>query len=98
MSYRAYHKETTRYLSRHPGVRTNHESFASAGAARAAITREARRGAIQAADFDVADSTVFHSSIEKTETVKNILSGQDVVQSVNTPWCCNPSSETYHSM
>ena len=30
--------------------------------------------------------------------VKNLLSGQDVVQAKNTPLCCDVSSETYHSM
>lgn len=98
MSYVAYHKETTRYLRNHPKVKTDQTHFASAGAAKAAITREAKRGAIKAEDFMVEDAKIFHELIEKTETVKNILSGKDVIQSVNTPLCCDPSSETYHCM
>ena len=35
---------------------------------------------------------------ETTTEVKNLLSGKSVKISVDTPWCCNPASETYHSM
>lgn len=97
MSYIAYHKETTRYLSNHKGVKTHKEHFESAGAAKSAITREAKRGAIKAEDFAVLESSEF-AKIEKTETVKSLMGGKEVVQSVNTPWCCNPASETYWSM
>ena len=98
MSYVAYHKETTRYLCNHKGVKTDKTCFASEGAARAAITREAKTGAINAADFLVADKSTFHNSIEKTVEVKNLMTGQPVIQAVNTPLVCDPSSETYWSM
>jgi len=97
MGYRAYHKDTTRYLAYHPGVKTNVEYFATAAAAKAAITREHKRGAICASNFDVASVEDF-AKIEKTTTVKNLMSGKDVVQSVNTPRACDPSSELYWSM
>jgi hypothetical protein len=32
------------------------------------------------------------------KTVKNLLTGQDVQIDRDTPWCCNPASETYWSM
>jgi len=96
MGYRAYHKETTRYLAFHPKVRTDKEWFETAGAAKAAITREAKRGAINAEDFAVLSSEEFYK-IEKTTTVKNLMSGKDVVQSVNTPRACDPSTELYWS-
>lgn len=97
MSYVAFHKETTRYLRNHPKVRTDKTHFATEAAAKAAITREAKRGRINADDFTTASTDDF-SKLEKTETVKNLLSGMDVVQSVNTPLYCDPSSETYHCM
>lgn len=97
MGYRAYHKETTRYLALHRGVKTNLEWFASAAAAKSAITREAKRGAIKAEDFAVASVEDF-AKIEKTVTVQNLMSGKDVVQSINTPRACDPSSELYWSM
>lgn len=98
MRYVAYHKDTTRYLCRHPNTKTNKEAFESQGAAKAAITREARRGAINAADFLVANNVDFYNNIEKKEIVRNLMSGKDVEQRVNTPLCCDPSSETYWSM
>ena len=97
MSYIAYHKETTRYLTNHKGVKTDKTVFATQSAALAAITREANRGAIKAEDFAVLESSEF-AKIEKKETVKSLMGGKEVVQSVNTPWCCNPASETYWSM
>jgi hypothetical protein len=33
-----------------------------------------------------------------TKTVKNLMTGEDVVIAEDTPWCCNPASETYWSM
>ena len=33
-----------------------------------------------------------------TRTVKNLMTGKDVQIEADTPWCCNPASETYWSM
>ena len=33
-----------------------------------------------------------------TKTVKNLMTGKDVQIAADTPWCCNPASETYWSM
>jgi hypothetical protein len=30
--------------------------------------------------------------------VKNLMTGKDVEIDYDTPWCCNPASETYWSM
>ena len=97
MGFRAYNVATTRYLCNHPNVKTNKEWFATAAAAKAAITREHNRGAIHAASFAVASTDEF-AKLEKTVTVQNLMSGKDVVQSVNTPRSCDPSSELYWSM
>ncbi len=97
MRYVVYHKDTTRYLRNHPGVRTDHSSFASMAAARAALTRECNRGVVSRESFLITDGDSF-DKIEKTETVSNLMSGKPVTQSVNTPHCCNPASERYWSM
>lgn len=97
MRYVVYNKETTRYLSLHPKVKTGHASFASEGAAKAALTREANSGAVNREDFAIADSETFHSSIEKMVTKKNLMTGKDFQQPVNTPLCSDPSRETYWS-
>jgi len=34
----------------------------------------------------------------EVEEVTNLMTGKSVVQSVDTPWCCNVSSEAYWSM
>jgi hypothetical protein len=49
-------------------------------------------------DFDIAEIKYFRENIEKQETKKNLLSGKEFKQPVNTPRCCDPSSETYWSM
>lgn len=33
-----------------------------------------------------------------TKVVKNLMTGKDVVIAEDTPWCCNPASESYWSM
>ena len=98
MRYVVYHKDTTRYLSLHPKVRTDHASFATAAAARAALTREVNRGAVKREDFLIAESFVFHAEIEKMVTKRNLMSGLEFEQRANTPIGCDPSSETYWSM
>lgn len=35
---------------------------------------------------------------EKFITVKNLMSGKDVVIDADTPWACRPDSEAYWSM
>jgi hypothetical protein len=32
------------------------------------------------------------------KTVKNLMTGKEVTIPSDTPWCCNPASETYWSM
>jgi hypothetical protein len=39
--------------------------------------------------FDVQPATMI---------VKNLMTGQDVEIAADTPWCCNPASESYWSM
>ena len=34
----------------------------------------------------------------KMVTVKNLMTGKDIQIDRDTPWCCNPASETYWSM
>jgi len=35
---------------------------------------------------------------QKYKTVKSLMTGQDVKIASDTPWCCNPASETFWSM
>ena len=76
----------------------NKSGYKSAAAAKAAITRLSKRFGLDRSKVDIADYLTFCKSIEKTRTVKNMMSGREVQQPVNTPRCCDVSSETYWSM
>ena len=43
-------------------------------------------------------SYFYRDSQPKTKIVKNLMTGQNVEIDADTPWCCNPASETYWSM
>ena len=49
-------------------------------------------------DWALADSEYFHMFIEQRVTKRNLMTGQEFTQSVNTPRSCDPSTETYWSM
>ena len=46
----------------------------------------------------MADQQYFHMFIEKRVTKRNLMTGAEFTQTVNTPLSCDPSSETYWSM
>lgn len=48
--------------------------------------------------YAVDELVHYKEHIEQFITVKNLMSGKDVRQSINTPLCCDVSSETYWSM
>ena len=98
MMYVIYHKDTTRFLRILKNRHWEDAKFKSEGAAKACLTRMSKDAAFNPADYLIADSDTFYKTIEKTEVVHNLLSGKPVTQPVNTPLCCDPSSETYHSM
>lgn len=93
-----YNRDTTKYLRTQRAGRWQDARFETEAAAKAALTREAKRGQIQRADYAVAELSLFQTTIEKTVTVTNLMSGAPVVQSVNTPRSCDVSSELYWSM
>ncbi len=49
-------------------------------------------------DWGCADAKYFHDFIEKRVTKRNLITGADFTQTVNTPRSCDPSSELYWSM
>ena len=71
--------------------------FASEAAAKACATRLAKAGKLVLEDHSVMELGEFRS-IEKTEMVRNLMTGRMVEQSVNTPASCDVSRETYWSM
>lgn len=58
----------------------------------------ALRKATNNPEWAVAEYNDYYDNIVQTKKVKSLMTGQEVEISVNTPLCCDPSSETYWSM
>lgn len=89
MSYVIYNTETTRLA----GGSLNYKVYPTERGAKIALARLADRDVYAVAEYDY-----FFDNIEKKETKRNLMSGKEFTQGVNTPLCCDPSSETYWSM
>jgi len=48
--------------------------------------------------YGIAEINHYYATIERTVTRKNLMSGIEYKESVNTPLCCSPASESYWSM
>lgn len=97
-----YDKDTTQIV----------KGYKTRAAAQAAITRAHREyirtnlyvpgSSAHEADplfkWAMADSAYFHMFIEKRVVKRNLMTGAEFTQTVNTPLSCDPSSETYWSM
>lgn len=89
MMYVIYNLSTTRLH----GGSLNYKKYPTLRGAKIALARIADRD-----EYGIADAEDFFKHIEKKEVKRNLLSGKEFVQGVNTPLCCDPSSETYWSM
>ena len=110
MAFVIYDKETTQLFEvPTQSVRCYKDSWESIGAAKAALTRYAQKtakhtgrpvGDVRAeldAKYAILDHAAF-SRVEKTKTVVDLMSGKEIQIAVNTPLCCDPSTETYWCM
>jgi len=103
MSFVIYNIDTT-YILKSPAksVGCYVEYYKTEAAAKAAMTRIVKKGKISEKEMNekyrIADVATFRTYIEKKETRINLMSGKPFEQSVNTPGCCDPSTETYWSM
>jgi len=52
---------------------------------------------VEAKGYDISCLDIERKPVEM-KTVTNLMSGQDIQIPADTPWCCNPASETYWSM
>ena len=93
MSYVVYEVESTRIVSEKRYGKTHFETEAAAKAAR---TRMIKKGKYAEDQIRVTDH-VAYKLIEETVERVNLMSGKTYRESVNTPNCCSPSSETYWS-
>ncbi len=98
MKFVIYEVETSAIVE-HPKTSTRYYRYEKT--AKAAITRIRRdfpSHRLSSTPLKIADTDTYYESIEKTEMVRNIMNGKLVEQSVNTPRCCDVSSELYWSM
>ena len=108
--YYIYEKSSTYIMgkmnTRTGEVRPDHrKSYATLGAAKAALTRICKAENLLPTDpnyaqfrYAIAASAFFHQNIEKSRTATNMMSGKQFVETVNTPGYMSPSSESYWSM
>ena len=109
--YYIYEKSSTFIMGkmdqRSGEVRPDHrKSYKTQSAASAALTRMSKRYRADLLEsvndpqyrFGVAEANYFHTTIEKSRTVKNMMNGAAIVETVNTPSYMSPRSEAYWSM
>ena len=104
--YYIYDQSTTRILSREGKRYYQRAEYKTMSAAQAALTRMSKRYRADLLEsvndpqyrFGVAEANYFHTSIEKSRTVKNMINGAPIVETVNTPGYMSPRSEAYWSM
>jgi hypothetical protein len=99
MAFIIYNKKTTLAVKKCISYRAFYvHEFATEQGAKSYLTRKVNAKGWNRDDYAIADSNTFYSEIEKKETVINMMSGKPVEQGVNTPLCCDVSSETYWCM
>ena len=60
--------------------------------------RNVETGEILDGPFGVADAAAYRKYVVTTKKVVNLMTGKEVEIASDTPWSCNPASETYWSM
>ena len=89
-----YNVDTTRLYT---NPRTRRNAWANQGTAKAEMTRQR----LDIFKYGMAEQTRYHDRIERMEVVYNIHDRErkhPITQSVNTPACCDPSTERYWNM
>jgi hypothetical protein len=70
-------------------------AYKTHGAAQATRTRLCRKAGWTVDQLNIVSRDTYRTP---KMTVKNLMSGAPVEIDADTPWCCNPASETYWSM
>lgn len=96
MKYVVYQIADTRYAGRKG--RYDEPIFESEAAAKSHITRLVKAGKFKRKEISYAELGNFRKNIEKKVVRKHLMTGQDIVETINTPGYLSPSSETYWSM
>ena len=95
--YYIYDQSTTKILSREGKRYHQPAAYKTMGAAQAALTRMQKKWVQRNAD--AAQGPLFTAAIAEAEYYKkNMMSGEEYTESVNTPNYMSPASEAYWSM
>jgi len=70
-------------------------AYKTFGAARATRTRLICKSGWSISELDIIERSTYRA---RKITVNNLMTGKPVEIDADTPWCCNPASETYWSM
>ena len=92
MSYYIIVRATGLIATDGPNKSRSYKTFASAQATR---TRLCRKAGWSVDELDVVNTQTYKP---RQVTRKNLMSGAEFQEDVNTPYFCSPSSETYWSM
>jgi hypothetical protein len=92
MSYVIVAKGTGLIVTDGPNKTRAYKTF---GAAKATRTRLCTKAGWNESQLNIVDRATYTAP---KITVKNLMSGKPVEIDADTPWCCNPASETYWSM
>ena len=109
--YYIYEKTSTMIMGkmdqRTGEVRPDHRhSYKTMAAAKAALTRMSKRYRADLKEtvndpqyrYGIAEAAYFHTSIERSRTVRNMMNDVEFSEPVNTPGYMSPRSEAYWSM
>jgi hypothetical protein len=104
--YYIYDQSTTKILSREGKRYYQEAAYKTMSAAQAALTRMQKKYVQRNADAAqgplftaaIAEAEYYKKNIEKFVTRKNMMSGKQYTESVNTPNYMSPASEAYWSM
>ena len=104
--YLIYDQQSTRILSREGKRYYQQAAYKTYSAAQAALTRMQKKHVQRNADAAqgplftaaIAEADYYAKNIERFVTRKNMMSGQEYTESVNTPNYMSPASEAYWSM
>ena len=92
MSYYIIAKATGLIVSDGPNRTRAYKTFGSACATR---TRVCRKACYTVDELDVVNTQTYKP---RQVTRKNLMSGAEFQEDVNTPYFCSPASESYWSM
>ena len=70
-------------------------AYKTYSAARATRTRLCKKAGWSAGELSIVTRETYRAP---KVTVKNLMTGKPVTIDADTPWCCNPASETYWSI